>query len=165
MSKKPTTQIEALAARYLELWEVTHMADNAQSVLDNGKDDGNPGLAHRLSKLSDEAHEQRDRVLGFMTLQEPETAADTLICAVMLTLMLDLGKAGCEDPDARHDLKLAEAFAYKVVRGIERVTSLPLASLGFEFLFAHDTARPFSVRADECRDVHKRLVASGRLRE
>jgi hypothetical protein len=93
---------------------------------------------------------------------EPETAADTLIMAAMAATLMNVGN-NSEGPEVAQDLKLAEEFAWKVVRGVERIASPPIKSLELELLVEHDEGRPFAVRAEQCRDAHKRLVASGRI--
>jgi hypothetical protein len=75
---------------------------------------------------------------AYMSLFEPETAADTLIMAAIAAMLLSCGNDS-EGPEAERDLKLAEEFAWKV-KDRYVMLSEQLLNIPAQLLAPHETA-------------------------
>ena len=153
---KPQTQIEVLKDHYRELTALGDAADEAATRLRQGNADVHSEEHHtadRLEAFQRECLTRQERVVFFMSLFEPEGPTDTLVMAIMAATLLNLSNTS-EGPGVQEDRELAEEFAWKAIRGIERLAGLTTAEIGLDGC----PIGPFGERAGEVRRQQAKQV-------
>ena len=159
LKNKPQTQIEVLKDHYLELTALADAADDAEIRLRQANEDVGSDERHTAGTMGEflrECHTRRDRVVQFMSLFEPESPTDALVMAIMAATLMNVANTS-EGSSLQEDRDLAEEFAWKAVRGIERLGGLTAAEIGLDGC----PIGTFGERAGEARKLSKQYSLEG----